>query len=266
MKLQQGLFGLLGLGIAVAVSQVYPFLPTILTHFPTSNSCQPPLISDQETTHNSLSETDLLALASLPLPLANAVMHDAQERFRVSNLHCDYPALTDADIQLQLDSVQPVTWNLCHGGVGPTRRAMGTCPDIFLSGWRMIVLGKLRGESWQLVYYIPQNAEPGMWIPEPDGLQSFPAPLSQMVLSTIAQQMNRETAQLQLHWVESRVFDGCLYDLDQSQCAGATRLGWRVELLVNTPSTQEQSLWVYHSNLAGTEVRLIGQGIWLPPP
>lgn len=131
---------------------------------------------------NFFSETDFLALGNLPLPLANAVMQDAQKRFRVSTLHCDYPAITEADIQLQLDSVQPVTWNLCHGGVGPTKPAMGTCPDVSLSGWRMIVLGELRGESWQWVYYIPQDAQPGIWNPEPDGLQSFPAPLSQMVL------------------------------------------------------------------------------------
>jgi hypothetical protein len=216
------------------------------------------------------SERDRATLGTLPVKVANAVMRDAQERLATSEFMPDPDLAAGVEVDFRLGSIESIAWNLCRGSAGPTRTAMGICPDVTISGWRMVVLGGLKQNPFRLVYYIPNNVDQDRWIPQPDGLQSLPLSVQTRILQAVAKQANVPVSQLRIHWADTRLFDRCLSVNAQAvHCRSEIRPGWHIEVLVSpsTPTTSwEQTLWVYHTNLTGTDVRLVSRGTWTPPP
>ncbi|MBD1866525.1 hypothetical protein H6F95_04230 [Cyanobacteria bacterium FACHB-471] len=209
-------------------------------------------------------------MGSLSHTLTDAVMQDAQERFNTPDLMLEVASDAPADISVQVESIEPVTWNECSGGSGPSRPMRGICPDIDVSGWRMVVAGGGRSELLRLVYYIPQGAEVGSWVPQPDGLQSLSEAVQRRILTQVAEDAGLPTSSLHLFWAEARFFDCCLNTREGApSCGMDIRPGWAVQILVDqvTSGTPiQQPLRVYHTNITGTDIRLVSQGQWMPPP
>lgn len=223
------------------------------------------------------SEANRDQLGNLSPKLANAAVRDAQARLFSGeiaapvNLPGGQP--TGAEIDFQVESIRPVTWSGCNGGTGPTQPIMGTCSTATLGGWQMIVTGGLKQSPFRLVYYIPDidyAQSPDPVVLSPDGMQSLPADVSTRILETAAQEIGVPTTELRLHWVESQWFDGCLNTAPQQvSCHNAIRPGWRIEILgaQSVPgSPWAMPLWIYHTNLTGTELHLLQRGQWAPPP
>lgn len=112
----------------------------------------PPIHTDMRFEAN-----DQVALGTLPVTLVNAVMQDAQERFNTAELMLEMFANAPANLGSQVESIEPVTWNECGGGSGPSLPMRGICPNVSVSGWRVIVVGGVRSDPLRLVYYIPQG-------------------------------------------------------------------------------------------------------------
>lgn len=213
---------------------------------------------------------DAATLGTLPVALANAVMQDAQERLNTPELILATSPDAPANLGVQLESIQPVSWNECGGGTGPSLPLRGTCPNGSVSGWRVVVAGGGSSELFRLVYYIPQGATVGSWTPQPDGLQSLSEAVQRRILDQAAADAGIPTSSLRLFWADARFFDQCLNTRDGvPSCGTAIRPGWAVQILVNqtTPGTPvQQPLRIYHTNITGTDVRLVSQGQWMPPP
>lgn len=228
--------------------------------------------SEPESSSDSLeffSEGDRTLLGTLPMELANAVMQDARKRFTTGELLPNSPE--SVAVELGVDSIKPVTWNWCRGGgERPSPPDMGICPDFTVSGWQMVVRGGLPQNPFSLVYYIQESAEPETFVPSPDGLQSLPPSVRTKILEAAAKQTGVSTSEVQIHWVEAQFFDGCLNSSDpEMSCGDAIHSGWRVEVLANPFTSQTgwgMPLWIYHANWTGTDVRLIQQSRWSPPP
>ncbi|MBD1911045.1 MULTISPECIES: hypothetical protein [unclassified Leptolyngbya] len=214
-------------------------------------------------------EGDRAALGTLPVPLANAVVRDAWERLTTTELVSDSNSETTGELDFGVDSIEPVTWNECQGGSGPTRPFRGICPNITRSGWRMVVAGGTAQNPFRLVYYILQGTDPQSWAVQPDGQQSIPEAVQQRILAAAAQQTGVSASSLHLHWVDARLFDRCLNTAEDAiSCGTDIRPGWAVQFLgPQTNSTDwGEPLWTFHTNLTGTDVRLVNQGQWAPPP
>jgi len=230
------------------------------------------------------SEADRSQLGTLPLAWANAVVQDAQTRLLSGeilpppNLPEGVP--TGAEIDFQVEAIRSVTWNACRGGTGPTQPIRGNCPDITVAGWQMIIVGGLKQAPFRLVYYIPEPDSSGLdhlgladqdvVMPGPDAMQSLPAEVRTRILEAAAEDTGLPTTTLQLHGVEARWWDACLNTAPQRvSCHNGIRPGWRIEILgVQSVPAQPWAtpLWIYHANLTGTEVHLVHQGQWSPPP
>lgn len=219
--------------------------------------------SVQDGSEDVQSPTDM---GSLSNTLTNAVIKDAWERFNTPEL---IPSDATADIGAQVESIKPVTWNECSGGSGPSRPVRGICHRIDASGWRVVVAGG-GPEPLRLVYYIPQGAEVGSWVPQPDGLQSLSEVVQQRILTQIAEDAGIPVSDLHLFWAEARFFDHCLNTREEAPSSGTdVRSGWAVQILVNraiSGTSIQQPLWIYHTNMTGTDLRLVSQGQWMPPP
>lgn len=215
-------------------------------------------------------ENDEVALGTLPTTLINAVMQDAQERFNTAELMLEMSADAPANLGSQVESIEPVTWNECGGGSGPSLPMRGICPNVSVSGWRVIVKGEGRSDPLRLVYYIPQGADADSWTPQPDGLQSLSAAVQHRMLTQVAEQAGIPPSSLRLFWAEARFFDRCLNTHPGSpSCGRDIRPGWAVQILVDQATADmpmQQPLWVYHTNITGSDVRLVSQGTWMPPP
>lgn len=215
-------------------------------------------------------ENDEVALGTLPVTLVNAVMQDAQERFNTSELMLEMSADAPANLGFQVESIEPVTWNECGGGSGPSLPMRGICPNVSVSGWRVIVTGGVRSDPLRLVYYIPEGSDADSWTPQPDGLQSLSETVQRRMLAQVAEQAGIPASSLRLFWAEARFFDRCLNTHPGSpSCGRDIRPGWAVQILVNQATADtpmQQPMWVYHTNITGTDVRLVSQGHWLPPP
>lgn len=215
-------------------------------------------------------EGDRATLGTLPVALANAVVRDAWERLTTTELLPDNDTESVGEVEFGVESIESVAWNECHGGTGPTRPFRGICPDITRLGWRMVVAGGTAQNPFQLVYYVPEGTEPQGWNPQPDGRQSIPETVQQRVLAAAAEQVDVPAASLHLHWVDARLFDRCLDTAEDAiSCGTDIRPGWQVQFLGGR--TQEsgdwgEPLWTFHTNLTGTDVRLVSQGQWAPPP
>lgn len=215
-------------------------------------------------------ENDGVALGTLPVTLANMVMQDAQERFNTAELIVEMSADAPANLDSQVESIEPVTWNECGGGSGPSLPMRGICPNVSVSGWRVVVGGWVRSAPLRLVYYIPQGAAADSWIPQPDGLQSLSEAVQRRIVAQVAEQAGIPASSMRLFWAEARFFDRCLNTHPGSpSCGMDIRPGWAVQILVDQATADmpmQQPLWVYHTNITGTDVRLISQGHWMPPP
>jgi hypothetical protein len=228
--------------------------------------------TEPESSQDSLeffSQNDRSVLGTLPMELANAVMQDARKRFTTGALLPNSPE--NIEVELGVDSIKPVTWNWCRGGgERPSPPYMGICPDVTVSGWQMVVRGDLQANPFSLVYYIPENTDPETFVPSPDGLQSLPPSVRTKVLEAAAKQTGVSTSEIQIHWVDAQFFDGCLNSTDtEMSCGDAIHSGWQVEVLGNSFTSQTgwgMPLWIYHANWTGTDVRLIQQSRWSPPP
>ncbi len=211
-------------------------------------------------------------LGTLSKPLANAVLQDAQARLNTPELMRHMAANAPVAITPQIQTIQAITWNACSGGSGPSQPMRGTCPNRMVSGWRMVVVGGVRSEPLRLVYYIPAdaNGSGSSWIPEPDGLQSLSTAVQGRILTQIAQEAKIPTSRLRLFWTDARLFDRCLnLHQDVPSCGTDIRPGWAVQILVDqvtSGSSIHQPLWVYHSNITGTDVRLVQRRTWVAPP
>ncbi|MGP1386625.1 MAG: hypothetical protein ACTS2F_23905 [Thainema sp.] len=207
---------------------------------------------------------------SLSNALTNAVIQDAQERFNSPELPPEIASDTPADISVQVESIEPVTWNECSSGSGPSRPMRGICPDIDVFGWRVVVAGGERSEPLRLVYYIPQGAEVGSWTPQPDGLQSLSEAIQRRILAQAAEDAGMPISSLRLFWAEARFFDHRLNTCEgASSCGIGIRPGWTVQILgdqIISGTPIQQPLWVYHTNITGTDLRLVSQGQWMPLP
>ncbi|NJK41415.1 MAG: hypothetical protein HC934_08765 [Acaryochloridaceae cyanobacterium SU_2_1] len=219
---------------------------------------------------NRIDNIPMDTLGTLPAALANAVMQDAQERFNKAELKSPMAPDTPADIGVQVESIEPVTWNECGGGFGPSQPIRGICPNITVSGWRIVVAGEGSSEPLRLVYYIPEGVDAKTWTPQPDGLQSLSEAIQRRILAQIAKNAGVPSSSQRLFWADPRFFDRCLNAREGvPSCGMDIRSGWEVQVLVsqttsNTPL--QQPLWVYHTNFTGTEVRLVSKGLWMPPP
>lgn len=215
-------------------------------------------------------EGDRATLGTLPVALANAVVRDAWERLTTTELLPDSDAESVGEVEFGVESIEPVTWNECRGGTGPTQPFRGICPDVTRSGWRMVVAGGMAQNPVQMVYYILEGTDPQGWVPQPDGRQSIPAAVQQRVLAAAAEQAGVPAASLYLHWVEARLFDRCLDTAEEAiSCGTDIRPGWQVQFLggrTQASSDWGEPLWTFHTNLTGTDVRLVSQGQWAPPP
>lgn len=215
-------------------------------------------------------ENSEVTLGTLPVTLVNAVMQDAQERFNTAELMLEMSAEAPANLSSQVESIEPVTWNECGGGSGPSLPMRGICPNVSMSGWRVVVAGGVRSEPLRLVYYIPQESDADSWLPQPDGLQSLPAAIQRRMLAQVAEQADIPASSLRLFWAEARFFDRCLNTHPGSpSCGMDIRPGWAVQILgeqTTADTPMQQPLWVYHTNITGTDVRLVSQGHWMPPP
>ncbi|MBD2111866.1 hypothetical protein [Leptolyngbya subtilissima] len=211
-----------------------------------------------------------LDMGSLPNALTAAVLQDAQEWFNTTELMLEMAPDAPTDIGVEVELIEPVTWNECRGDSGPSRPMRGICPDINVFGWRVVVVGQGFSEPLRLVYYIPQGAEVGLWTPQPDGLQSLSEAVQQRILTQVAEEAGISTSSLRLFWAEARFFDRSLNTReDAPSCGMAIRSGWAVQIMVDqaiSGTSIQQPLWVYHTNITGTDIRLISQGQWMPPP
>ncbi len=209
-------------------------------------------------------------LNTLPATLANAVMKDAQERFNTPELMPEMAQNAPVDLGSQVESIEPVTWNECGGGSGPSLPMRGTCPNINVSGWRLVVAGGVRSAPLRLVYYVSQGAAAGSWIPQPDGLQSLSETVQRRILAQAAADAGIPASRLRLFWADARFFDRCLNTHPGSPSCGIDiRPGWAVQILseqTTSDTPMQQPLWVYHTNITGTDVRQVSQGRWMPPP
>lgn len=234
-------------------------------------------ISEQATTElessqDSLeffSQSDRDVLGTLPIAIANSVMQDAKNRFTTGGLITDSP--DSVKVEFGVDSIKPVTWNWCRGGGDrPSPPDMGICPDVNVSGWQMVVRGGLQPNPFRLVYYIQESADPDTFVPSPDGLQSLPLSVRTKVLEVAAKQVGVSTSEVQIHGVDAQLFDRCLNSTDPEMiCGDAIHAGWQVEVLGNQFTSETawgMPLWIYHANFTGTDVRLVQQSRWSPPP
>lgn len=221
--------------------------------------------------HSSyFSEADRATLGALPVVIANAVVNDAQERLQTAELSTD-SNVTD-DIIFQVDSVKPVSWNVCHGGEGPTRPNMGICPDITISGWQMVMQGGLKSDPIRLVYYITETDAQNQdaFVPLPDGMQSMPKSVQTRILETVAQETGTPLSQLSLQAADAHFFDGCLGTAPETvNCRNDIRPGWDVNVTGSQSRPDEGwgvPAWTYRTNITGTDMRLISEGSWAPAP
>ncbi len=311
MQAQRFIYGAIGLSIAIASSSLAHFPPlssfSVIGH-PAIASSQPTVVFErmglprsvantvrrtfqrgyQNRIDNNIDNNRTVAspiqdvseerrshidMGSLSNTLADAVIEDAQERFNTPELMLEIGSDAPADISAQVESIEPVTWNDCSGGSGPSRPRRGICLDIDVSGWRVVVAGGGHSEPLRLVYYIPQRAEADSWTPQPDGLQSLSEleAVQQRILTQVAEDAGISTSSLHLFWAEARFFDSCLNTREDGSSSGMdTRSGWAVQILVDqaiSGTSMQQPLWVYHTNITGTDIRLVSQGeLGMPPP
>ncbi|MBD2108304.1 hypothetical protein [Nodosilinea sp. FACHB-13] len=211
-----------------------------------------------------------LDMGSLPNALTAAVLQDAQEWFNITELMLEMAPDAPTDIGVEVELIEPVTWNECRGDSGPSRPMRGICPDINVSGWRVVVVGQGFSEPLRLVYYIPQGAEVGLWTPQPDGLQSLSEAVRRRILTQVAEEAGISISSLRLFWAEARFFDRSLNTREGTpSCGMDIRSGWAVQIMVDqaiSGTSIQQPLWVYHTNITGTDIRLVSQGQWMPPP
>jgi hypothetical protein len=101
-------------------------------------------------------------------------------------------------------------------------------------------------------------------------LQSLSEAVQRRILAQVAENSGIPISSLRLFWAEARFFDRCLNTHPGSpSCGMDIRPGWAVQILVDqatSDTSMQQPLWVYHTNITGTDVRLISQGHWMPPP
>jgi hypothetical protein len=215
------------------------------------------------------SEGDRRILGTLPVHLANTVMHDAQQRSSGIG--------TGATLGVRLESVKALTWNECQGGgERPTPPIRGICPDIKVSGWKMVVATQSKQTPFHWVYYIPQTAVQGEFTPTPDGLQSLPSFVEQNIRATVMKQPEMPRSQFRIQTVHAILSSSCSNgngvgnaNRQAMACLNQSRSGWQIGLLtasVNPTASLESTLWLYETNLLGTEVRLVHRGSWAMPP
>lgn len=205
-------------------------------------------------------------LGSLPAVLTNSVVRDAQARLRAGGKQRPNRVETD----LRVESIQRITWNACNGGTGPTPPWRGTCPNISVAGWQMVILGQLQQTPFRFVYYIPATASRQSFVPVPDGMQSLPNAVKTRILEAAVRDTGLPVNELHFHWIDARWFDASLNTAsEQMSHRNTNHPGWEIEIL-GSRSLPGRSwatpLWKYHANLTGTEARLIYQGHWVPPP
>ncbi|MBD2079501.1 hypothetical protein [Leptolyngbya sp. FACHB-17] len=304
MQVQRFICGAIGLSVAIASSSHAHFPP--LSSFsvvgrPAIASSQPTIVFEQirlprsvantvrrtlqQDSQNRIDNVRTIAspiqnvseemrshidMVSLSNTLTNAVIQDAQERFNTPELMLEMASDSPTNIGIQLESIESVIWNECRGNSGPSRSMRGLCPDIDVFGWRVVVAGRALSEPLRLVYYIPQGAEVGFWTPQPDGLQSLSEAVQRRILTQVAEDAGISTSSLHLFWAEARFFDRSLNTREGAlSCSMDIRPGWAVQIMVDqaiSGTSTQQPLWVYHTNITGTDVRRVSQGQWMPPP
>lgn len=229
--------------------------------------------SGQQLTAPSLSRFLPPNLAGMPKAYGEAVLQDVRDR---------HDGLLAPN--LKVDQIRAITWHECRGGnPAPSQPIRGICPDISQSGWQLLVTsGPVR---W--VYYLlkPPISTPlsSTIVPvAPDGPQSLPQSVANAAIQAAAQRDRLPTTAYRIHWAEARFFDGCLNSSVVSSalhqpngfnpalgCRQRIQSGWQVSVAGGKPV---QTPWMgmplstYHTNLTGTDVRLMAQTTWLAPP
>ncbi|MBD1846112.1 hypothetical protein H6F89_22375 [Cyanobacteria bacterium FACHB-63] len=266
MQVQRFICGAIGLSVEIASSSHFPPLSSFsVVGRPALASSQPIIVFEQIGLPRSVANTvrrtfqqdsqnriDNIRTVASPIQnvseemrshidrvspsntLTNAVIQDAQERFNTPELMLEMASDSPTNIGVRVESIEPATWNECSGDSGPSRPMRGICPDIDVSGWRVVVAGRALSEPLRLVYYIPQGAEVGFWTPQPDGLQSLSEAVQRRILTQVAEDAGISTSSLHLFWAEARFFDRSLNTREGAlSCSMDIRPGWAVQIRVD---------------------------------
>jgi hypothetical protein len=183
--------------------------------------------------------------AKLPTTIGRAAVIDLAQKLNLNPL----------SEEIKIASVKAITWNLCRGGSGPTQPERGICPDVDVSGWKILLdAGGLR---W--VYY--ENN--GLTL---DAAQTIAPTIEGRLKGAIARQarLSPDAIQIQASSVNSIYLAGCLDGQLSLRCRQSAQLGWRFRAII---SGQTQfNAWTYQSNFQGTQVKLLEKGTWFPVP
>ncbi|MBK1986575.1 hypothetical protein A0J48_003285 [Sphaerospermopsis aphanizomenoides BCCUSP55] len=170
---------------------------------------------------------------------------------------------------LRVESIKPTKWNWCQGGgAGPSRPEMGTCPNIEVEGWQMIVTSGAN----RYVYYISKNDIANHnFSPIPDGMQSLPNSIVTAIQKDAAKRGKVSVDMIRLHWTTPQFFDRCLnIDHQKLNCRQSVQAGWQVTVLGGNNyavSNLSSSIkWIYNVNLVGNDIRFLQSGEWYPVP
>lgn len=212
-------------------------------------------------------------LARMPKAYGEAVLRDVRDR---------QDGLLAPN--LKVERIRAITWNECRGGdPAPSQPIRGICPDVSQSGWQLIVTsGPVRWVYYLLKPPVGTLPLPAIGPVAPDGLQSVPQSVANAAIQAAAQRDGLPTTAYRIHWADARFFDGCLNlpatspSLNQPNganpalfCRQRIQSGWQISVAggkpVQTP-WRGMPLSTYHTNLTGTETRLIAQTTWLAPP
>ncbi|WP_413174057.1 hypothetical protein [Anabaena azotica] len=170
---------------------------------------------------------------------------------------------------LQVESIKTTKWNWCQGGgASPSKPEMGTCPNVEVEGWQMIVTSGAN----RYVYYISKNdiTNPNFY-PLPDGMQSLPNSIVTAIQKDAAKRGRVSVDKIYLRWTTPQFFDRCLnIDNRKLNCRQSVQAGWQVTVLGGNNSTvnnlNSSVKWIYNVNLLGNDIRFLQSGEWYPVP
>jgi hypothetical protein len=196
-------------------------------------------------------------LKGLPTAAATAAIRDVQDR------HGVLPA------NFRVESIQPLSWELCGGGPGPTQPERGTCPvGLSIPGWRLQAMGA--GMHW--IYYWPKGMETDAGANTlPDGLQSLPKTVSDRVLQTVARGDRLPRDQYYIRRASAIFLDRCLNRKTTAlHCRQGIQSGWSISIMGGKPldpaHPSMESIATYTTSLDGSDVTLVDRRIWAAVP
>lgn len=186
-----------------------------------------PNVSDKPAERNLTQAPKTLTAASLPKPVAKAVLQDMSGR----------TGMPTSD--LRIVGVEQKMFDGCLSIAPPDK----FCNAFGISGWRVTVEG--RQQRW--VYHATKNH--GLKL---DGLSSLSRSVANAALQDASVRSRLPTSKIKIFWAEQKTWpNGCL-GIDQPGvgCTQAQIPGWQVTV------ANGQKRWVYRTGLSGNNVQL----------